>query len=219
MPEGEGGNTTTTTTTDPAAGNGNGNAGGNGDGGTTASKTFTQDDVNRIVKERAERMLKQQIGDLDPAELRRKAEEFDRLSEAQKTELEKAVDKARREAGADATKATDEKWANIVRRAEIRVAAAGKLADPEDAIRFLDLATIKVDDEGHVDEKAIASAIETLVTEKPYLAADGGSTTTTRRTADFDPGTRTTTTTAAGSSNDADDPLLAALSSKVGLST
>ncbi|MFJ3084996.1 hypothetical protein [Streptomyces sp. NPDC086838] len=55
-------------------------------------------------------------------------------------------------------------------RAEVKAAAAGKLADPADAPRFIDLAKIKVGDDGEPDAKAIKKAIDDLLKEKPYLA-------------------------------------------------
>lgn len=58
-------------------------------------------------------------------------------------------------------------------RAEVKAAAAGKLADPTDAPRFIDLTKIKVGDDGEPDAKQIKKAIEDLVKEKPYLAANG----------------------------------------------
>ena len=58
-------------------------------------------------------------------------------------------------------------------KAEIKAASAGKLADPLDALRFLDLGTFEVGDDGDVDSSAIASAIDELITDKPYLAAQG----------------------------------------------
>lgn len=60
-------------------------------------------------------------------------------------------------------------------KAEIRAAAAGKLADPKDALLYLDLASFEVGTEGEVDSKAVLAAIEALVKSKPYLAAQGGS--------------------------------------------
>ena len=50
-------------------------------------KTFTQEDVNRIVAERVKRYANYE-------ELKQKAEQFDQLEEANKSELQKAVDKA-----------------------------------------------------------------------------------------------------------------------------
>ena len=61
-------------------------------------------------------------------------------------------------------------------KAEVRAAAAGKLADPADAHRFLDLSQFEVDADGNVDADEVAEAIDDLLTSKPYLAAQGGST-------------------------------------------
>ncbi|MEU0309775.1 hypothetical protein [Streptomyces cyaneofuscatus] len=58
-----------------------------------------------------------------------------------------------------------------IRRAEVKAAAKGVLADPGDAYKFLDLEQFEVDDDGNIDSDEIADAIETLVKEKPYLAA------------------------------------------------
>lgn len=60
-------------------------------------------------------------------------------------------------------------------RAEIKAAAAGKLADPADALTFLSADDFEVDDDGDVDAGEIAAAIDDLLRRKPYLAAQGGS--------------------------------------------
>lgn len=59
-------------------------------------------------------------------------------------------------------------------KAEVRAAAAGKLSDPEDALRFLDLSALEVGDDGSVDSSVIADLVDKLITTKPYLAAQGG---------------------------------------------
>lgn len=59
-------------------------------------------------------------------------------------------------------------------KSEVKAAAKGVLADPSDAYKFLDLDSFEVDDDGNVDEDEIADAIEDLVKNKPYLAAQGG---------------------------------------------
>lgn len=56
-----------------------------------------------------------------------------------------------------------------VLRAEIKAAAVGKLADPTDAYKFLDLDALDAD-----DTDAIAKAIDALLEAKPYLAAKSG---------------------------------------------
>ncbi|MFD4273815.1 hypothetical protein R2B67_26235 [Streptomyces cyaneofuscatus] len=55
-------------------------------------------------------------------------------------------------------------------RAEVKAAAAGKLADPADAARYIDLTKIKVGDDGEPDAKQVKKAIEDLLKERPYLA-------------------------------------------------
>ncbi|MGW6008668.1 hypothetical protein [Streptomyces sp. NPDC055210] len=58
-------------------------------------------------------------------------------------------------------------------RAEVKAAAAKRLADPADAPKFIDLAKIKIGDDGDPDAKQIKKAIDDLLKEKPYLAANG----------------------------------------------
>lgn len=69
-------------------------------------------------------------------------------------------------------------------KAEVKAAAAGKLADPADAYRFLDLSQFEVDDDGNIDADEVADAIDDLIKTKPYLAAQGGSTKRFHGTAD-----------------------------------
>lgn len=54
-------------------------------------KTFTQEEMNNIISERLGRE-RQKYADYDS--LKQKADEFDKLQEANKTELEKALEKA-----------------------------------------------------------------------------------------------------------------------------
>lgn len=59
-------------------------------------------------------------------------------------------------------------------KAEVRAVAASKLADPADALRFLDLTEFEVGENGDVDSAAVTAAIDDLIKNKPYLAAQGG---------------------------------------------
>lgn len=81
-----------------------------------------------------------------------------------------SADEIRREAEQAATQKAN---ARIV-RSEIRAAAAGKLADPKDALTFLDLDQFEVDENGEVDSDELVDAIDDLLKNKPYLAAQGG---------------------------------------------
>lgn len=80
------------------------------------------------------------------------------------------VDKARREAAAEATVKAN---ARVV-RAEVKALAGGKFADPADAALYLNLDEFEVDDDGEVDTDAITAALDDLLKKKPHLAAQGG---------------------------------------------
>lgn len=96
---------------------------------------------------------------------------FDALTaQVQGKEAEHAAKLERERVQAEALGKANER----ILKAEIRAAAAGKLADPTDALLYVDLASFEVGDNGDVDQAAITAAIDGLVTNKPYLAAQGG---------------------------------------------
>ncbi|WP_223772942.1 hypothetical protein [Streptomyces sp. 135] len=72
-----------------------------------------------------------------------------------------------------ATREANAKANQRIIRSEIKAAAAGKLADPSDALAYLDLSQFELDANGDVDAEELADAIEDLLTRKPYLAANG----------------------------------------------
>lgn len=154
-----------------------GEGGGAGDGGGDGNDEAA-DETDTELGEKGKRALAAERDARAKAERDRKAAEKrakdleDRLAKIEgesKSEHEKAVEAARREA-ADAarTEMTAELHAERIEAALIR-AASGKLADPHDAVRFLK-ETIEVGDDGRPDSKAVASAIEQLLKDKPYLA-------------------------------------------------
>ncbi|MFC4034548.1 hypothetical protein ACFO3J_24170 [Streptomyces polygonati] len=75
---------------------------------------------------------------------------------------------------AEADTAATAKANKRIVRSEVKAAAKGKLANPGDALVFLDLTAFEVDGDGQVDEDEVAEAIETLLTERPYLATPTG---------------------------------------------
>lgn len=122
----------------------------------------------------------------DEAAKRRAAEQRNRELEVELAKLRKGTDpepgddekdasdveEVRRKAEQDVTAKANER----ILRAEVRAAATGKLADPADALKFLDLTQFEVGDDGDVDADEIADAIDDLIKNKPYLgaAAQGG---------------------------------------------
>lgn len=82
---------------------------------------------------------------------------------------EKALAEARREAAAEATSAANKR----ILRTELRAIAKGRLADPADALLYLDPDEF-VGDDGEPDTEAIEEAISDLLTKRPYLGVDTG---------------------------------------------
>ncbi|RSM73458.1 hypothetical protein DMH04_41335 [Kibdelosporangium aridum] len=72
---------------------------------------------------------------------------------------------------ADAQRTADAKANRRIVLAELKAAAAGKLADPADASVFINADEFEVDEHGNVDPDELADAISDLLTKKPHLAA------------------------------------------------
>lgn len=93
---------------------------------TEEVKTFTQDDVNRIVEDRLKREREKYA---DYAVLKEKSEKLDAMEEASKTELQKAVERA----NALESELNDYKKANEVR--EIREKVAKETGIPANLLK------------------------------------------------------------------------------------
>lgn len=86
------------------------------------------------------------------------------LEEAQKSDQEKALDAAAKEAEARVREEYEAKMRAAELQSAVLKTAAGRLADPDDALRFLDTSDLDP-----ADPDAVASRINTLLEEKPYL--------------------------------------------------
>lgn len=95
--------------------------------------------------------------------------ELDKVKEKTQSEQEKAIDAAKAEGRTEALTVANKR----VVKAAVKVAAAGKLADPSDAASLLDLEQFEVNADGDVDQKKVDAAIDRLLEEKPHLAAKG----------------------------------------------
>lgn len=133
-------------------------------GGET--KTFAQADVDRIV---ADRLARERARFADYDELRRKAGQLDELADKQKTDLERAVERARREGGAEAQAVANQR---LVRAEARALAASARFRDAADAVAFLNLDGTFVDKDGNVDTAALRSQLDELAKQKPYLLTD-----------------------------------------------
>lgn len=119
------------------------------------------------------------------------------IENSSKSDHEKEIDKVRTEAAEEARKEATAAANRRIVTAEVKAIAAGKLADPTDAVRLLDLEEFVLNDDGEVDTKAVNDAVTRLLKEKPYLAAD-----TKRKHGDGDQGARGRSGSNSGSMND-----------------
>lgn len=71
---------------------------------------------------------------------------------------------------AEATRKADERANLRVLKADLRVAASELLADPSDALAFLDLTQFEPDSQGEFDPDEITDALKDLVKRKPHLS-------------------------------------------------
>lgn len=118
----------------------------------------SQDEFDRRIAERINR-TKAQFKDY--ADLKQKAEEFDRLQEAQKTETQKQTEELSR------WQTEAERWRGAAVASTVKALAASDFADPDDAVRNLDPAKyLGVD--GVIDEDAIRSDLGSLLEAKPH---------------------------------------------------
>ncbi len=151
-----------------------GGSGNNNDGGSggqqqqqgqpnAGGKTFTQAELDQIIKDRLDRE-REKYKDFDA--LKSKAAEFDKLQDANKSELEKAQETARKaeEKGAAALSAANERLV----RAEVKLIASQMgIIDPDAALALMDRSAVKVNDAGEVE--GVKAALDKLVKDKAYL--------------------------------------------------
>lgn len=129
------------------------------DGGKQSDqgRVFTQEEVNQIVAQRLQR-AGEKYGDYD--DLKAKAERLAELEDAQKTELERAMEaKAQAEAQAQKVLATANE--RLTRSAFIAEAAKLGVAHPEDTYALADKKGVSVSEDGTV--VGVAEAVKTLV--------------------------------------------------------
>lgn len=161
--------TTTTDTTTEAAAETSGDSTEATATGATASETTAEDFKSKFeAQQKVNRDLERKFKEAATAR-DRVAELEAQVAKLAGKEAEYAELQAKRETETAAlAKANDR-----ILKSEVKAAAKGVLADPQDAYKFLDLDSFEVDDDGNVDEGAIASALADLVKSKPYLAAQG----------------------------------------------
>jgi hypothetical protein len=125
---------------------------------TPADRTFTQAELDRVVQDRIARERSKYEGFDD---LKKKAEQFDKLQQDQLSELERA-NAAREKAQADATAAIDRANQTLIRAEILAAATKHKAVKPEHLHRLIDTDTVTVGDDGQVTgaEEAVQAFLE-----------------------------------------------------------
>ncbi|WP_276914105.1 phage scaffolding protein [Aneurinibacillus aneurinilyticus] len=137
------------------------------------SKTFTQEDLDRIV---ADRIVRERKKFADYDDIRKKAEEYEKALEekrlAELSEKERAEEIARKaqEEKAELERKLAEYQAQVEREkinnAFITAATSANIAYIDDALRLADLSSVKVEDGKVV---GIEDVVKSLVENKPFL--------------------------------------------------
>jgi hypothetical protein len=127
-------------------------------------KAFSQADVDRIVGERLARAKAEPPPDYD--ELKKAKARLDEIEAANKTELEKAAERAA-QAEAKATAAEDRARKALLRSAVTSAAVTAGAVDPDAVLALLDKTSLTVADDGTVS--GLDDAVKALLEAKPYL--------------------------------------------------
>jgi len=147
---------TTTTTTAPVV-----------DTPAVYTAPASQADLDRII---GDRLAREREKFADYADLKTKAVEYDKAIEAARTDQEKAVEAARNEGKSEALTTANARLVSAEARA---LAAEAKFASPALAVRALDLADVKVNDDGSVDAESIKTKLKELADSGAFVIGDG----------------------------------------------
>lgn len=122
-----------------------------------ADKTFTQAQVDRLIQDRLARAKKPD----DYDDLKKRAEEYDKLQDAQKTELQKAQERADKaeQTAAQRTQAADRR---LIEAAVLAEASKQRAIKPEHLHKLINSESVTVGDDGQVTgaEEAVKSFLE-----------------------------------------------------------
>lgn len=150
---------------------------GSGQEPGTGVRTFTQDELDAIIKARLDRDRQSRQPEYDA--LKAKAEKWAEYEEAQKSEVQKLQEAAQRaeQAKAEALRVANER---LVKAEFIAAASQLGVKHPEDAFALADRSTVEVTDAG--DVRGVADAVKVLVeagrlplsSRPPAPGLDGG---------------------------------------------
>lgn len=130
------------------------------------SSSFTQEDVDRIVRERIQRE-RDKYADYD--QIKERAGRLDAIEESQRTDLEKAQKRAEK-AERERDEAVQRANTSLAKAAVVAEASKRGVIDPDAAYRLLPEGAVTVGDDGQV--AGLDEALSALVESKPYLVGN-----------------------------------------------
>lgn len=104
-------------------------------------------------------------------QLREAQAELEQVRLSQASEHERAIAQARREGADEATEVWRTRFHDAAKRNEALRIMSGRVVDPELAMPHMHLDEVEVDEEGHVDSKAIEQKLTALLEAYPVLGA------------------------------------------------
>lgn len=156
---------------DEGSGAGSGEGAGEGSG-TGGEKTFTQAELDALIKDRLAREKKKYEG-VDVEEYKRFKADAQKKADDEKTELQKLQEKLS-ETEKTSKSVMQQANARLI-KAEFKVLAKELGVEyVDDAFKLADLSGIKVNENGEVE--GIKEIVEALVAEKPFLVKNKGGT-------------------------------------------
>ena len=144
-------------------------------GGGAGGQVFSQDDVNRIIKARAERELKAVLADVglaDLGELKTLVQQRRAAEDANKSELAKAQERAAQLEKQLADAAEKQKALSTLSDITAKAARLG-IVDPDAAYKLLNREALEYGDDGAPTNTE--ALLQALLKDKPYLASGGSS--------------------------------------------
>lgn len=163
---------------DEGAAGGGGNSGGdessNG-AGANDSKTYTQEELNKMFSDRArqaENSLLKKLGFEKPEDLQSALSRLKTIDDGQKSELQKTQDELNQLKRSNTELITKQK--DLITQHEVTL-EADKLGivDPDAAYRLLDLSQLKYGEDDKPNN--VEEVLKGLIKSKPYLVGDGSS--------------------------------------------
>lgn len=144
-------------------------------GGGAGGQVFSQDEVNRMIKARAERELKAILADVglaDLGELKTLVQQKRAAEDAEKSELAKAQERASELEKRLAEAAEKQKALSTLSDVTAKAAKLG-IVDPDAAYKLLNRSALEYGDDGMPTNTE--SLLVALLKDKPYLAGAGSS--------------------------------------------